>query len=247
MALNVALCGPGGKGWSFVEAPLAHSERHADQLRVGDSRLRRFDDGSLTIALDAPGTAFDRRMRGRITLWPERRAQAPAPRLLDEAGAHAWWPVLPNARVEVSFAAPHVQWRGRAYHDTNFGTEPLEKAFARWQWMRSLRRDHTEVAYVAEPSVGAARGFARAYAFDGSERELALPAAQSLPAAGWRLPRSSYGRARLERTLLNSPFYVRSRLRMRNGDVAMHETLDLRRWQRWWTQALLRFRLRRLP
>ena len=35
-----------------------------------------------------------------------------------------------------------LRWRGDAYFDANWGPEPLEARFERWDWSRGMLKDH---------------------------------------------------------------------------------------------------------
>lgn len=185
-------------------------------------------------------------MRGRITVRPATAAPAAAPRALDANNQHMWWPVAANASVEVDMQAPAKRWRGRAYHDCNWGYAPLADAFDSWQWMRTQRPAGTEVTYVAQACGETKnRGFSHWYGDDGSAQAQPVPPAVQLRRSGWNLKQPAFGAVKRSALLEDTPFYSRSRLLVDGSAVAMHETLDMRRWQAPWVQFLLPFRLRR--
>lgn len=146
---------------------------------------------------------------------------------------------------------PRLHWRGQAYIDSNEGDEPVTEAFDEWDWQRARTADgRTLVVYDVRPRTGGERLIAARFGADGSAEPFEPPPRHALPTTGWRIHRQSRGERPGEvlHTLEDTPFYARSLLRARllGEDVAaMHETLDVRRFDSAWVQALLPFRMPR--
>jgi len=92
----------------------------------------------------------------------------------------------------------------------------------------------------------------RTLRFGEPERDEGEGELHELPGTLWRVGRSvrtpAGGSARLRDTFEDTPFYNRSLLELDLGDqrvAAVHETVDLERFQRAWVQGLLPFRIRR--
>ena len=96
--------------------------RTGSSLAIGPSALW-WNGDTLTIRVDETAMPLPSRVRGVVRLYPA--AITNFVQTLDTAGRHHWWPVAPQARVEVAFDAPSLSWSGRGYFDTNFGDEPL--------------------------------------------------------------------------------------------------------------------------
>jgi carotenoid 1,2-hydratase len=170
---------------------------------------------------------------------------------------HRWYPVAPHGRAEVEFEAPDLRFSGSAYHDVNEGDEPLEQAFAAWDWSRSeLGEGRTAILYDVVDVDGQA--FARGWSFDARGRVMTeigvetLGPAVSLPRAGWGMERAIRCRTghtpTLVATLEDSPFYTRNLVRTvidAHPSLAVHESVDFRRFSSGKTQFLLPFKVRR--
>lgn len=189
------------------------------------------------------------RLIGRAELRPLQFGEGPVH--LDEAGRHRWWPVAPRAEAQVELDEPGLRFQGQGYHDANAGEEPLEAAFRRWTWTRAWTRQGVRLSYDTEPWEGPARRRtyhigAEAPPEEDEGQEQRLP--WTLWAVGRRVRLPTGGRARLRRTLEDTPFYNRSMLELDlHGEqlLAVHETVDMQRWRRPWVQTLLPFRIRR--
>lgn len=245
VAMNVALYRRDRKKWALTERRSPF--RSGDALAIGSSSMQWRGD-ALRVQIDERTCPLPSRLRGAITLHPE--APTGAPRTLDGAGAHLWWPIAPRSRVEVVFEQPQLRFSGNAYLDSNTGDGPLEEAFRSWSWSRLSSRDRTLVSYHVERRDGS-RGTTDLL-FGGDVRELPPGEAQALPRSRWGLPRTAHGPSgahiELERTLEDTPFYSRAQLRAELAGESfegVHEGLDLDRFERPWVQALIPFRMRR--
>lgn len=248
-ALNVALYGKQASRWCMTERGRSALRRDARVMHIGPSRLA-LRAHELVFDLNEWSVPIPRRVRGQIRVRALTSFEGDF--ALDAAGHHLWAPRAPRAEVEVDLDTPRVQWRGEAYLDTNRGSEPLEAAFADWDWARATLPDgRTAVHYHVRCRDGSARGLNLSFGDDGAR---ALP-----PLARYTLTQSRWGITRpasadpntvphIVETLEDTPFYARTRLRARwegeNVD-AMHESLSLARFTRPWVQAMLPFRMPR--
>ena len=233
-AINVALYGDAGKRWTMTERSRASLRRNATELVIGPSSLR-WDGDSLQIELDEVGMPIPRRVRGRIRVWPRGLSTFVTP--LDDGGRHRWGPIAPCARVEVEMDQPGARWSGEAYLDSNEGDEPIDRPFTEWDWSRATLRDgSTAVIYDLRQKNGVERVIARRFTPDGRAEAFEAPPRQPLPRTAWRLGRSMRSEtahpARVEQTLEDTPFYVRSVLSsglFGERVTSLHETLHVPR------------------
>jgi carotenoid 1,2-hydratase len=229
-------------------------QRERSAFVVGPSHLRWHGD-ALEITLDERCAPVPRAVRGVLRLHPLALPRFSA--ALDARGRHRWGPIAPCARIEVNLQAPALQWQGQAYFDSNEGDEPIERAFTRWDWLRTAQADgSTAVIYDVQPSDvkrgGASRLITRRFAPDGSINEFeASPRQRLAPSALWRIDRHVRAATppRVLRTLEDTPFYARSLIEMPLGSgppvQAVHETLDVPRLVSPLVQAMLPFRMPR--
>lgn len=255
VALNVCLYGPGRNRWAMTERGRQALRRDRISIRIGPSRLA-WKDGALTIEADEaalprpPGQWLARPLRGRIVLKPARlfgRGFA-----LDRAGRHVWQPIAPIARIEADFGAD-LRWSGHGYMDMNHGSEPLEARFRRWDWARGVLGDGSAAMhYRPVETDGGGEALHLRFQADGAISDLPQPEWHGLPVSFWRMRRQGGSdpgsRARLVRTLEDSPFYVRSLVQSRIGGEAVdmvHESFDGRRFASPLVKAMLPFRMPR--
>lgn len=244
-ALNVALYGPHGKRWSMTERGRARVAQTATTLQIGPSRLH-WDGQALVFDIDEVTAPLPSRIRGVVRVIPHALVLHTAQ--LDRAGHHYWCPIAPSARVEVQLDAPALRWSGEGYCDSNFGDEPLEARIRHWNWSRAAVDGGTAVLYDVLERSGERTALAQRFARDGSVSDFEAPPTIALPASGWRIARttrSDDGRARIERTLEDTPFYARSVLSARvlgQATAAVHESLDLDRFRSRIVQAMLPFK-----
>lgn len=246
-AINVALYGPGGR-WSMTERGHPAVELQRDWMRVGPSRLH-WDGQALEISLREWAVPIPRRVTGKVRLVPEVIHADPIE--LHPNGRHHWTPISPAARVEVAFEDPALRWSGSGYFDHNAGSEPLERGFDNWFWARATTRQGPVVLYETQLHDNARHSLTLHFHPDGSLRELPTPRPAELPPSRWgitRPTRSDDGRARLEATWEDTPFYARSLVTSRLlGETvkAVHESLSLKRFSKPWVQLMLPFRMPR--
>jgi carotenoid 1,2-hydratase len=250
-SLNVALYGE-VKRWSMTERGRSALRRDASRLEIGPSSLA-WDGRSLTIRIDEIAVPIPRRIRGTVRLYP--RALAGQAYWLDGVGHHRWAPIAPGARVEVQLDHPSLHWAGHGYLDSNWGDEPLEKAFHYWEWSRAELRDGgTAVLYDATRRDGQRTELGLRFGPDGAVQHLEVPPHTTLPTTAWRMKRGTrvepHRSARVTETLENTPFYTRSKLSTHMAGepvTAMHESVCLDRFDSRWVQVLLPFRIPRVP
>jgi carotenoid 1,2-hydratase len=248
-ALNVALYGPRAGRWSMTERGAAAVGREQHSLSLGRSALEWRGD-ALSIDIDEICAPLPRRLRGTIRLTPTALAEHSY--VLDAAGRHRWTPFAPCAHVEVRLAEPDVRWSGVAYLDSNFGEEPLEDGFREWTWSRASLPDSSVVLYDVSPRAGSPHSLALCFGENGGVAAIEPPPVVALPTTGWRIARrtradAGHG-ARVVKTLEDAPFYSRSHLAthlLGRAAPAIHESLDLNRFNSRWVQCLLPFRMPR--
>jgi carotenoid 1,2-hydratase len=251
-ALNVAVYGEHGKRWSMTERGGGAIRRTPDRFVVGPSAVA-WQAGTLTLHIDEIAVPWPRRIRGEVRLRADALFEHPV--ALDAAGRHHWTALAPCARVEVELEAPARRWSGHGYFDMNAGNEPLEDGFASWHWSRSTLADgSTAVLYEVQRRAGDREGFGLRFDRGGTVHAFEPPAPAVLPGTGWGIARGTRAddaaRARVRRTLEDTPFYARSVLssRLLGEEVtAVHESLSLDRFRTRWVQALLPFRMPRRP
>ncbi|MEM6488928.1 MAG: hypothetical protein AAF677_11790 [Pseudomonadota bacterium] len=256
VAINVALYGPSDRPrhhWAMTERGAAALDRGPAHFRVGPSGMA-WDGARLTLEFDERATPFPRLergypMRGRIVLHAEvlgRRGM-----VLDPAGRHRWQPLAPSAHVEVDVAEPALRWSGHGYLDTNDGDEMLEQGFRRWDWSRARLADgRAALLYDVEPREGAAEALAFTIGAAGVPEPFDPPPRHRLPRGWWGVARHTRADSapRLAMACEDSPFYTRAAIatRLRGEDcLAMHETLDCRRFASPVVKAMLPMRMPR--
>ena len=246
----MALYGQGGHRWAFTERRRTSLSRDANRYNAGPSGMY-WDGTCLTIRVEEMTFPIPGRLRGTIRVYPEAIDGAPV--ALDDAGRHEWRPIAPCSRIEVDFLKPALRWKGRAYIDSNRGSESLEQGFAEWDWSRATLADgSTAVLYDATQSGGASRCIARRFSPKGDRADFEPGERHQLPGTGWRIARATRaanGAApRVLATLEDTPFYARSLLSTQllgEPVVAMHESLSLGRFSSPIVQWMLPFRMPR--
>jgi carotenoid 1,2-hydratase len=247
--INVALYGDGWRKWAMTERGRGAVRQEAVSLSVGSSALA-WEDGVLVIRLEEITAPIPSRISGVIRLHP--RAMIKETFRLDHAGRHLWRPFAPRADVEVALTHPAWAWRGQGYFDSNMGAEPLETAFAAWQWSRAHRPKDTLVFYDVKQRDGAAASLALTIANSGAVDVGEAPPSAFLAPTFWGMTRSLPSEGgeppRLKRTLEDAPFYARSMLEGRYGAEPahiVHESLSLDRLRSPLVKAILPFRMPR--
>ena len=252
-ALNVALYGEVSR-WAMTERNRAACDRDRDYFQIGPSSVSCTDIG-LSWKVNEIANPLPRRLKGEV-FADMGKGWHPDVFSLTSDAAHRWGPLQPRARVRVRFEQPALDWEGWAYIDANEGDEAINEGFNDWDWSRAHLADHsTAVLYdVRSRDMNAQSSQVLALRFAPGQRPEPFSAGirQSLGKTAWGIERHSFGDAshltRLEQTLEDTPFYARSVIRanMLGQDViAMHETLDARRFASPWVQALLPWRMPR--
>ncbi|MCU0700391.1 MAG: carotenoid 1,2-hydratase [Myxococcaceae bacterium] len=247
VAINLALYRTGAASrWALTERGRGDLSRSPTRLQVGPSHVEVRGD-SLEIHVRERGFPMPLGLKGMIRVMPEVRGGAP--HLLNEAGAHHWWPIAPKSRVEVVFDDPAMKWSGTGYLDSNWGDGALERDFQSWTWSRAPLSKGACVLYDVQPRGGSAS--AMALHFDGQRVERFEPPPRvKLPGSLFLIGREtrSEAQARVVRTLTDSHFYARSIVEstLRGEKVwGVHESLELDRFKTGWAKVLLPFRMPR--
>ncbi len=219
-----------------------------DGIAIGPSALR-WDGAALVVSIAETAVPHLGPLRGTVRVAP--LALNDVAYRLDAAGRHWWRPVAPVARVEAAFERPDFRWRGDGYFDMNWGEEPLEAGFRRWDWARAAAGAETTIFYDAERRDGSELSLALRFDGRGVER-LEAPPRAALPRTLWRVRRrapADLGASPEEtRRLEDAPFYARAELatRLFGAPVRMmHETFDGDRFAAAWVKRLLPFRMPR--
>lgn len=253
-ALNVALYARPGSGaptgWAMTERGRCSVRAQADRLQLAASAVH-WDGQRLHLHIAERTMPWGRPLRGRITLTPD--ALHGSSHALDAAGRHLWTPLAPQARVAVALDAPDLNWEGHAYLDSNRGERPLAQDFKRWDWSRATLADgRCAVLYDASRSDGSDLSLALLFSGHAVATPFEPPTVQTLPVSGWRLQRGTRahapGVARVQQGMEDGPFYARALLHtelLGQTATAVHESLDMGRWQRPVVQAMLPFRMPR--
>jgi carotenoid 1,2-hydratase len=247
-ALNVALYNGRRKHWALTERPRGSLMRNSSDLVIGPSKLA-WDGQALTISIEEWSAPIPSRIRGTVRVIP--RFLTNERFVLDRAGRHSWSPIAPSARIEVEFDSPSLRWEGEGYLDSNRGSEPIEKAFTRWTWMRTHHGPNSLVLYDAEWRGGGGLQIATQIDPAGNRSEIPAPPFFALPSTGWlvgRSARSEVSPPKVVRTLEDTPFYARSLVETTlqgKRTVAMHESLSLDRVAHPVVRCMLPFRMPR--
>jgi carotenoid 1,2-hydratase len=255
-AINVALYGAGGQRWTMTERGRSQIRRSPQRYDIGPSSIALEGD-EVVVRINEWAVPIPRRVRGEVRLKPSAWCGFVAG--LDAEARHRWGPMAPCARIEVALESPNIRWSGPAYMDSNEGDDPIDHAFADWDWSRARMRDgSTTVIYdVRAPDnevraqqsdalahdkalrapESRSRVIAQRFLTDGRSEPFEAPPRQRLPASPiWRIARGVRTEpahpARVIDTLEDTPFYARSTLQsgvLGEPVVAIHESLSLPR------------------
>lgn len=224
-------------------------QRDADYLSIGPSSLS-WNGAALEISFDERTVPFPSRLAGRVRI--DAGAIRDKIETLDESGRHLWQPLAPRARIAVDLMHPELSWRGEAYVDCNYGDEPLERAFSRWDWSRSHTETGSALLYDVERRDGTQRVISLKIGEDGDVIRFVPPPRRLLARTGWRVQRSTRCDAgtqpRVIRTLEDTPFYARSLIEthlLGAPVTAVHESLSLDRLVHPGVRFMLPFRMPR--
>ncbi|MBX7483512.1 hydroxyneurosporene dehydrogenase [Qipengyuania sp. 6D47A] len=236
----------------MTERPRGAVVQERDTLAISPSAVRWIGD-ALEIDIQERdkrvGIPWRRRVRGKVRVLPE--ALNPISYALDPSAQHIWHCLAPRARIEVVFDEPSLSWTGRAYLDSNHGSESLEEGFNVWHWSRAHLHEGAVVCYEGTRRDGS--HFASAIRFDrfGLPESAPLALAAPLPNTLWQMERKTRadrGHASLIKTWEDAPFYARSTLSSKlYGEqvVAVQESLDMRRFTSPIVQFMLPYRMPR--
>ena len=223
-------------------------------FKINQSMWHQSDD-EITISINEVTKAFFQRMSNKII----GQVQLKLPRRfhheinLDHTGKHKWMAVAPSADVVVSLEQPNLSFRGQAYHDSNWGDEPLENAFKSWTWSRAELNEGTCVLYDINEHGKDVNPRALFFSHQGTVEELDKKfVSSSLPKGLWGVHRPNRADhsdlAHLHKTLVDSPLYTRDLVHtelLGEKTLAMYESLNLHRFEQSWVRFLLPFRIRR--
>ncbi len=224
--------------------------RKSSLLQIGTSHLR-WEDECLIIDLDELAMPIPSRIRGQVRITvPAMVGQVYS---LDESNNHEWHPIAPIATAEVKLENPSINWSGQAYIDSNSGDAPLEDVFSAWNWSRSVETHRTRVYYDIVPRNGPPVTLSLQFDETGHVAPIAPAPGVPLPKTSiWRIPRATRSEtpsdARIIKTLEDTPFYSRSIIESRIDNTivpAIHESLDLDRFNSPVVQLMLPFRMPR--
>jgi carotenoid 1,2-hydratase len=237
-AINVALYGK-TRRWAMTEHSHHHMDRDAERFQVGRSMMR-WEHDALVIDIDECCAFLPYKLRGQVTLTLGQMFDETI--ALDAAGRHKW-------RAEADFEAPRLSWSGIAYHDMNWGEEPLEDAFEKWTWQRSSSGKQTQVLYKLIRRDGTHFSFGRNYGGN-IVQDCEVPIAHKLKRGLWGMDRVVLSEQvpRLLASLEDAPFYTRNYVQVTlNGEKAdaFHESVSLPRFCHPAVQWMLPYRMLR--
>jgi len=250
VAINVALYGPAHRRWTMTERSRAALATTDDTLTIGPSAAR-WANGCLEVDIDETAVPIPRRVAGRIRILPD--AVTDRHFELDPARRHRWWPIAPQARVEVDLTHPGLRWQGQGYLDSNEGDEPVEQGFTTWTWSRAHLPDGS-AALLYDPVYpdGAQHSLALRIDGKGAIEPFDAPPSATLPRSKWGIGRTTRADRPAEvevlETLEDTPFYARSTVATRllgQATTAVHESLSLTRYASPVVQLMLPFRMPR--
>ncbi len=224
--------------------------RSTSALTIGPSHLWWNGQG-LEVHVDETTSPVPSRIRGRVRLLPTALTGGSFD--LHPNGLHHWWPIAPLARIEVELESPALKWSGAGYFDTNFGREPLEQGFRRWDWCRGTHERGSTLLYEVTLPDGRQDALTLIADRTGAVGTLEPTRNVGLPRSPvWQVERGTRAEdaepARVVKTLEDTPFYARSKVATRLAGqtvLAMHESLSLDRFSSPIVKLMLPFRMPR--
>jgi carotenoid 1,2-hydratase len=161
----------------------------APDVRIGPNRMNARPDGAFHLRLE--GTPWKLALGGPMlredeTLGAELEFRplfqhSPMERIFfsraTTSAEHRWIISRPLCKVEgrVWFDGEEFAFRGRGYHDHNYGSAPIGQGVKRWLWGRILTEDRAATFHLAVPSDRDRPDEAQAIVVDASGmRELAI-------------------------------------------------------------------------
>lgn len=244
-AINVALYGS-KRRWAMTERGAKNLSRDAKCFTLGPSAMS-WEGDMLVINIDERCMPFPFALRGTVRLKVNFFYDEPV--MLDQKAKHFWQAIAPDARVTVEFENPKLSWAGSAYHDMNWGDEPLENAFKNWTWARATTPNGTQVIYDVNRRDGSNFQFGRRFQ-NGTVETRDVPMNFILRNGLWGMSRNvkSEKPPQLLRTLEDTPFYTRNHVALTldgHSFDAVHESLSLDRFVHPVMQLMLPFRMPR--
>lgn len=255
VSINVGLYAKGAQRWTMTERGRAALSRDGTTFTVGPSALR-WEEGALILNFDEVSLPWyttnllPRRVRGRVTVRP-----GPVTRTvydIDAVGDHRWWPISPDARIEVS--ADGLDWQGHGYMDCNWGLRGLEDDFRYWDWSRgALANGDTVILYDTHRRDGSHGLIALRFDKEGRATPFVSPPSVPVRRGLWGVKRAiacdDGHTPRVEKTLEDGPFYNRSIITTRLGGQdarMMHESFSGDRFGSRLVKLMLPFRMPRI-
>lgn len=244
-AINVALYGS-ARRWAMTERRKGNVSRTQSQFVCGQSSMRMEGD-VMVVTINERCSPLPRRIVGTVRVTMPTRYAADV--MLDETGQHFWRAVAPHARVDVQLSTPELKWQGKAYHDMNWGSEPLEQGFKHWTWSRLHDDQGAVVFYDALRADETCKAFALRFEA-GKVVESSLPQRRSLKRGFWGMAQEVRSEVLPEviSKLEDAPFYTRNHVRIgHEGKVqdAFQESLSLTKFDTKLVQMMLPFRMPR--
>ena len=249
-AINVSLYGKGGKRWSMTERSHQNVTQSSQSFSVGPSSLE-LSGKNLVMNISEWTFPIPSRLNGQVEITPKTLICDPI--TLDDQGPHFWQPIAPICEVKVTFDTPPRHWKGHGYFDTNWGSKPLETGFKSWDWSRAdLPDGRSAILYDVLKKNNKRFSLARVIDREGRISAFEAPISQTLTKSLWRIQRNTQSDPTYQpmviSTLEDAPFYARSMIKTSMLDypvTAMHESLNLERFDSKWVQALLPFKMPR--
>ena len=244
--LLVALRGTGRGRWSMTERGGAEIARWPCALIIG-LNAALWSGETLSFGIDDLTAPWPARLRGTVHVDVPALPGCRVP--LDPSGLHRWWPLAGRAHVRVEMQRPDCAWNGYGWVDAQDGDAPLDVTFHCWSRSRARLGESTIALHEFLYRDGSVVRLARRIDPAGRIEECEPPQSAALPRTRWGLPRlvpADGGQAgRVIRTLVDAPFYARSRIEAPLFGAAtqmLHETLSFDRLRRRSARLLLSLR-----